>query len=91
MGQTIGWNRWQINCRHISMKIVMLFFILAPGCTGPSSKDPQSVSTVDSNVVSIGDTTAAILHIDTIAGSDTAFYVAMDSAGATLTAKDTIR
>ena len=61
----------------------------ALGCTNQTGTNQQTVSTVDSNVVAVGDSTPAILHIDTTAGSDTAFDVAMDSVGKVITAKDT--
>ncbi len=71
------------------MKIYLLLFAFITGCSHQPKKDAPSFSTVDSNVIDIGDSVTAILHIDTTAGSDTAFYVAMDSMGYTITAKDT--
>ena len=91
MGQTNELYRWQINCCTAGMKFILLFIVVMSGCSDGSEVVQQSLSTVDSNVVSIGDSTPAILHIDTTAGSDTAFDVAMDSAGPTITANDTLK
>ena len=73
------------------MKVLCIIVFIAAGCADKGSEPAAPLSTVDSNVVNLGDSTPAILHLDTIAGSDTAFDVAMDSAGRTITARDTIR
>ena len=91
MGQTIIMHSWQTNCCNLVMKFFLLGLLIVAGCTNQSERDQQTVSTVDSNMVAVGDSTPAILHIDTTAGNDTAFDVAMDSVGATITAKDTLR
>lgn len=59
------------------------------GCADEQGSKQVPLDTVDSNVVAIGDSTPAVLHLDG-AATDTSYDVAMDSAGRTITPQDTI-
>ncbi len=69
-------------------KNVPFLLLLCAGCSYATTETPAS--TVDSNTVSISDSTPAILHLDNLQ-NDTSSVIAMDSIGPTVDAGDTIK
>lgn len=65
-----------------------VFLLLCAGCGGPTTEGP--ISTVDSHTVLASDSTPRILNLDN-PHNDTAFSVALDSAGPTISPTDTVK
>ena len=67
--------------------LAIIFIWVFAGCAEEPSSEP-AFTTLDSNVLNLGDSVSADLHTDRL-GGDTSFTVAMDSAGKLVTPADT--